>query len=74
MNKSEKSCCCPNEPTENKPSAESTHIQGMTFKIEGLDCVEEVSILKSEIGPLVGGDDKLAFDVINGRMTISLEA
>ena len=74
MNKSEKSCCCPNEPTENKPSAESTHIQGMTFKIEGLDCVEEVSILKAEIGPLVGGDDKLAFDVINGRMTVSSEA
>ncbi len=48
--------------------------KGMTFKIEGLDCVEEVTILKSEIGPLVGGADKLAFDVINGRMTILAEA
>jgi len=47
--------------------------QGVTFKIEGLDCVEEVTILKSEIGPLVGGADNLAFDVINGRMTVLTE-
>jgi len=41
-----------------------------TFKIHGLDCAEEVAVLKREIGPLVGGEDKLAFDVLNGRMMV----
>ncbi len=68
-NQLEPPCCCHNEPTENQPPA-SMPTHGMIFKIEGLDCVEEVTILKSEIGPLVGGADNLAFDVINGRMTI----
>ncbi|BBL60851.1 heavy metal translocating P-type ATPase [Methylomonas koyamae] len=46
----------------------------MTFKIEGLDCAEEVATLKSAIGPLVGGSDKLAFDILNGRMTLLSDA
>ena len=25
------------------------------FKIRGMDCAEEVAVLKSEIGPVVGG-------------------
>jgi len=41
-----------------------------TFKIRGLDCAEEVAVLKREISPLVGGEDKLAFDVLNGRMMV----
>ncbi len=47
---------------------------GRTFKIAGLDCAEEVAILKREIGPLVGGEDHLAFDVLNGRMMIAAAA
>jgi len=74
-NQAEKSCCCHDEQTDShQPPPSSNKIKGMTFKIEGLDCVEEVTILKSEIGPLVGGEDLLAFDVINGRMTILTEA
>jgi Cd2+/Zn2+-exporting ATPase len=42
----------------------------MTFKIRGMDCAEEVTVLKREVGPLVGGEDRLAFDILNGRMTI----
>ncbi|MFN7650438.1 MAG: heavy metal translocating P-type ATPase, partial [Acidobacteriota bacterium] len=42
----------------------------MTFRIRGLDCAEEVAVLRREIGPLVGGADRLSFDVLNGRMTI----
>jgi Cd2+/Zn2+-exporting ATPase len=42
----------------------------MAFKVSGLDCAEEVAVLKAEIGPLVGGPDKLAFDVLNGRMMV----
>ncbi len=40
------------------------------LKIQGLDCAEEVSILKREVGPLVGGEGHLAFDVLKGEMTV----
>lgn len=42
----------------------------MRFRIVGLDCAEEVAILKREIGPLVGGTDRLSFDIMNGHMTV----
>ena len=41
------------------------------FKVEGLDCKNEVAILKREIGPLVGGEDGLAFDTTKGLMTVA---
>jgi Cd2+/Zn2+-exporting ATPase len=44
------------------------------FKVSGLDCAEEVAVLKRAIGPLVGGEDRLAFDVLNGRMTVAEDA
>jgi len=71
---SEKACCCPGEQADNQPSTASNSPSGMTFKIEGLDCAEEVATLKSAIGPLVGGSDKLAFDVLNGRMMLLSDA
>lgn len=40
------------------------------FKIQDMDCVEEVSILKRELSPLVGGEEFLFFDVLNRRMTV----
>ena len=40
------------------------------FKIYGMDCAEEVGILKREVGPLVGGSERLAFDILNGHMTV----
>lgn len=40
------------------------------LKIHGMDCGDEVAALKREVGPLVG-DDKLSFDLINGRMSIA---
>lgn len=43
---------------------------GRTYKVRGLDCAEEVAALKQAVGPLVGGADRLAFDVLNGRMTV----
>jgi Zn2+/Cd2+-exporting ATPase len=45
--------------------------KGRIFKVSGLDCAEEVAVLKREIGPLVGGEDHLAFDILNGRMTVA---
>ncbi len=41
-----------------------------TFRITGLDCAEEVAALKREVGPVVGGEERLAFDILNGRMTV----
>ncbi|MCQ8182656.1 heavy metal translocating P-type ATPase [Methylomonas sp. SURF-1] len=71
---SEKTCCCPGEKPDNHQTTPLNSSSGMTFKIEGLDCAEEVATLKSAIGPLVGGSDKLAFDVLNGRMTLLPDA
>ena len=44
-----------------------------TFRIEGMDCADEVAILKKELGPLVGGEERLAFDVLRGRLTVAAE-
>jgi Cd2+/Zn2+-exporting ATPase len=42
----------------------------LQFKIHGMDCAEEVTTLKREIGPVVGGEDRLVFDILNGKMAI----
>jgi Cd2+/Zn2+-exporting ATPase len=42
------------------------------FRVRGLDCAEEVSVLKRELGPLVGGEGNLAFDVLNAKMTVAV--
>ena len=42
------------------------------FKIQGLDCAEEVAVLKREVGPVVGGEDHLAFDILNARMIVNI--
>lgn len=41
-----------------------------SFKIKGMDCAEEISILKKELSPKVGGDETLAFDLLNGKMSV----
>ncbi len=44
------------------------------FRVRGLDCAEEVATLRRAVGPLVGGPDRLAFDVLNGRMMVLNDA
>ena len=46
----------------------------LAFKIQGLDCAEEVAVLRREIGPLVGGADRLDFDVLNGKMLVGADS
>ena len=46
----------------------------LAFKIQGMDCAEEVAVLRREIGPLVGGGNHLDFDILNGKMMIATEA
>ncbi len=42
-----------------------------SFRIKGMCCGEEVGLLKSELAPLVGGAERLSFDLLQSRMTIS---
>lgn len=44
---------------------------GSAYKIHGMDCAEEIAILKREIGPLVGGEDRLGFDLLKAKMTVA---
>jgi len=58
----EPSNCVACEPALASPSTQ--------YRITGMDCAEEVTILKRELGPLVGGGEHLSFDVLNGRMRL----
>ncbi len=42
----------------------------LQFKIHGMDCAEEVGILKRELCDLAGDESNLSFDLLNGRMTL----
>jgi Cd2+/Zn2+-exporting ATPase len=43
----------------------------LQFKVLGMDCAEEIAVLKREVGPLVGGEDHLSFDLLNAKMTVT---
>jgi Cd2+/Zn2+-exporting ATPase len=38
--------------------------------VHGLDCAEEVAVLVRAVGPLVGGGEHLAFDVLRGKLSV----
>lgn len=42
----------------------------MQFRVRGMTCAEEVGVLKRELGPLAG-EGNLAFDILNGKMTVA---
>jgi Zn2+/Cd2+-exporting ATPase len=42
------------------------------FRIEGLDCAEEVAILRKEVGGLEGVS-RLDFDILNARMSVAYD-
>jgi len=44
----------------------------VVFKIQGMDCAEEVATLRKAVGPVVGGADHLSCDILNGTMTVFL--
>jgi len=52
---------CSVEPAPMSPAA----LKGRAFKIGGVDCADEVATLKPAVGPVVGGHEHLAFDVLN---------
>lgn len=42
----------------------------LQLRIHGMDCAEEVTLLRRELVPIVGDDTRLGFDVLNGRLTV----
>jgi len=44
------------------------------FKIRGLDCAEEVNALRHEVGPIVGGADRLSFHILSAKMIVDSES
>ncbi|MCT8999878.1 heavy metal translocating P-type ATPase [Chelativorans intermedius] len=65
-------CGCGAEVQEALSPPIPTHLPGqVVFRIHGMDCADEIAALKREVGPLVG-EDKLAFDLLNGRMSIDV--
>ncbi|MFH1682024.1 MAG: heavy metal translocating P-type ATPase [Candidatus Eisenbacteria bacterium] len=46
----------------------------IAFKIHGMDCADEITVLKRAVGPLVGGEENLDFDLVEGKMTAAVPA
>lgn len=58
-----------------EPAPESTVAAARdVFRIQGMDCAEEIAVLKRELGPLVGGDEHLGFDVLHGKLIVRASA
>ncbi len=43
------------------------------FHVAGMDCAEEIATLRREVGPVVGGEAQLGFDLLRGRMTVAAD-
>ena len=70
---SEDAACCGSQVREALGSPSPTPMSDqILLRIHGMDCAEEIAALKREVGPLVG-EDKLAFDLLNGRMSIDMK-
>ncbi len=48
--------------------------QPRAFHVVGMDCAEEIATLRREVGPVVGGEARLGFDLLRGRMTVAADA
>jgi Zn2+/Cd2+-exporting ATPase len=46
--------------------------RSLHFRIAGMDCMDEVAMLRKMVGPVVGGDDQLSFDILKRRMTVDV--
>jgi len=48
-------------------------MQQVTLQVHGLDCAEEVSLLRAQLEPHPGVKE-LSFDILRGRMTVAFDA
>ena len=44
--------------------------RAVALHVEGLHCADEVAVLKEAVGPVVGGEDRLAFDLLRQKMSV----
>jgi len=44
--------------------------ESLQLRIHGMDCAEEISLLKRELVPLLGDENRLGFDLLNGKLTV----
>ncbi len=45
-------------------------VRPLRFRVQGMDCSEEVALIESELGPLVGGADQLQFNLVEQQLTV----
>jgi Cd2+/Zn2+-exporting ATPase len=64
----QKASCSSCEVDGSTPSSVPPDDSGTSFKIHGMDCAEEVAVLKRALADLVA-EEALTFDVLTGRMT-----
>lgn len=64
----QKASCSSCEVDGSTPSSVPPDDSGASFKIHGMDCAEEVAVLKRALADLVA-EEALTFDVLTGRMT-----
>ena len=53
--------------------SDRTGAGALEFRIHGMDCADEVAILRKEIGPLVASPEQLSFDILRGKMIVAPE-
>lgn len=51
-----------------RPDAETHPV--LEFRIHGMDCADEVAILKRALTPVVKDEGRLAFDILRGKMLV----
>ena len=45
--------------------------ESLEFRIHGMDCADEVAILRRDLAPVVGTTDRLSFDILRGKMSVA---
>ncbi|MFO0903693.1 MAG: cation-translocating P-type ATPase [Pirellulales bacterium] len=46
----------------------------LQFRIAGMDCPDEIAVLRQAVGPIVGGEHRLSFDIVRRRMQVEIDA
>jgi len=46
--------------------------EALEFRIHGMDCADEVAILRRDLEPVVGRPERLSFDIIRGKMSVAI--
>ena len=45
--------------------------EALEFRIHGMDCADEVAILRRDLAPVVGAPERLSFDILRGKMSVA---